>query len=113
MKAHVASYGNSEFEMTQDVKFVEFEQEIIDRFKLAFPLIEYEDDRGDKIIIDSEYSFDNAIKVAVEQSKNRRFDQIYFDVFISEKPGYIFNCNRCRHDFLRDSKYGINDYCDE
>jgi hypothetical protein len=107
------TYGNREFEMTQDVKFVEFEQEIIERFKMNFPLIEYEDDRGDKIIIDSEYSFDNAIKIAIDQSKDRRLDQIYLDIFLSEKPGYIYNCKRCRHDFLRDSTYGNNDFCDE
>ena len=104
--------GNREFEMNQEVKFIEFESEIINRCKIDFPQIEYEDDRGDKIIIDSEYSFDHAIKQAVELSKRQTLDQVYFDVFLAEKPGYVFKCIRWSREFLKDSKYGNNDYCD-
>jgi hypothetical protein len=89
-------YGkdNREFEMTQDVRFEDFEKEIKERYRIAFPLIQFEDDRRDKITIDTEYTFERAIKQAVDLSMNSRLDQVIFDVFLSEKPGYVFTCRR-------------------
>ena len=107
-------YGkdNREFEMTQDVRFEDFEKEIKERYRIAFPLIQFEDDRRDKITIDTEYTFERAIKQAVDLSMSSRLDQVIFDVFLSEKPGYVFTCRRWKSDYLLDSKYDDTGYCD-
>lgn len=76
--------------MAPDVRFEEFEREIMDRYRIEFPLIQYEDDRGEKITIDCEYSFDQAIKLANGLSMDRKYDQVYLDIFCGEKPGYVF-----------------------
>lgn len=83
---------NREFQMPNDVRFHEFEREIMERYRIDFPIIQFEDGANERITIDSEYAFEHAIKLAVDYSTRRRLDQVYLDVFLSEKPGYIFSC---------------------
>ena len=78
--------------MPYDFRFSELEREIIDRYKIKYPLIQFEDQSRDKITIDSEYALEHALKIADEISRKYRYDQLVLDVFLSDRPGYIFNC---------------------
>ena len=106
------SHESREFEMIPNISLDDFEDHIKERYNLDFPLIQYEDERGDKITIDSDYSFEHALKLADEKSRNYREDMITFEVYISEKEGYVYHCRRCRIKFISNSKYD-NDYCDK
>lgn len=96
--------------MPYDFRFLELEREIVDRYQIKYPLIQFEDQSRDKITIDSEYTLEHALKIADEISKKYRSDQLVLDVFLSDRPGYIFTCKDCRSDFLSESKYGNNEY---
>ena len=103
---------NREFLMPIDVKFLEIEREIQDRYRNDFIIIQFEDISRQKITIDSDFTLDHAIKLADEISKRQRADQLTLELFVSEREGYIFNCLNWRSDFLKESKYGNNDFWD-
>ena len=80
-----------EFEMARKVYFGEFEDHIKDRYKFRFPVIQYEDDQGDKMTIDSQYSFDHALEISDKRSRYRRLDQVILEIFVDEKEGYWYD----------------------
>lgn len=113
VKIHdVFGRDNREFEMLPETTFRDFEQEIIDKYRIEYPILQFEDTNGEKITIDSNYSFEHAIKLAVDRCTSQRLDQCVLDIFLSERPGYIFVCQDCKTEFERDTKFGNNDYWD-
>jgi hypothetical protein len=98
--------------MPKNVRLEDLESHIRIKHRIEFPLIQYEDDRKDLYVIDNEYSFEKALKIADERSREQRLSQCMFKVYIDEKKGYIYKCKNWRHDFISESKYG-NDQCDK
>mmetsp|Transcript_28776 Transcript_28776/g.28484 ORF Transcript_28776/g.28484 Transcript_28776/m.28484 type:complete len:113 (-) Transcript_28776:267-605(-) len=80
-----------EFEMSSKVYFEEFEDHIIERYRFRFPVIQYEDEQGDKMSIDSQYSFEHALKTSDKRSRYQRLEQVVLEVFVNEKDGYVFD----------------------
>ncbi len=94
-----------EFEMKPDVTFEQFEHHIQERYRLKFPLMQYDNDSGDRITIDSEYSYDKALRTSENRSIHERLDLITLEIYVDEKDGYIYTCRRCRKDFLSDDRF--------
>jgi hypothetical protein len=78
--------------MAKDARLEDLEDHIRFKHKVDFPLIQYEDDRKDLITIDTEFSFEKALKIADERSIDQRLPQCVLEVFIDEKKGYVYKC---------------------
>jgi hypothetical protein len=98
--------------MPKNTKLEDLESHIRIKHRIEFPLIQYENDMKDLIDIDTDYSFEKALKIADERSIDQRLSQCVLEVYIDEKKGYIYKCKNWRHDFITESKYG-SDQCEK
>lgn len=94
-------------------RFEDVISDVTNHFKITDPKIQFSDDRGDMITIDSSQVFDKALQFAWENSMKGKLDMIRLDLQIESKSIIPVRCRSCRNEFLITSEYVHSDICQQ
>ena len=94
-------------------RFEDVISDVTNHFKITDPKIQFLDERGDMITIDSSQVFDKALEFAWENSMKGKLDMIRLDLQIESKSIIPVRCRSCRNEFLITSEYVHSDICQQ